>query len=365
MKARCGLFDCGRAGRICLDGKRRQLRRGRRRARKENTRVSRDLWVGVDIGGTKTAVVMARKPPETLARTEFATLPANGPQPAIEQMLAVTYRMLGEMGAGPDAIRGIGISCGGPLNPHTGVIQAPPNLPTWVDVPIVEILRKEFGCPVVLENDANAGALAEHRYGAGQGTRNMVFLTMGTGLGAGIIVEKKLYAGSSDLAGEVGHVRLTRTGPVGHNKAGSVEGWASGGGLAQIAATMLKAARRQGRASSLLDLPADRKITAKDVGVAAENGDAVARSIIRACGRKLGLALAILVDVLNPDRIVIGGLAMRLGDLLLDPARRSLRKEALAPALAVCTVVPATLGESIGDVAALCIAMDAGERTDA
>lgn len=319
----------------------------------------------MDIGGTKTAVVISRRPPEVLARTEFATLPANGPQPAIDQILAATHRMLGAMGAGPESIRGMGVSCGGPLDPHTGVIQAPPNLPTWIDVPMVEILRKEFGCPVVLENDANAGAVAEHRFGAGQGTRNMIFLTMGTGLGAGIIVEKKLYAGSSDLAGEVGHVRLTRTGPVGHNKAGSVEGWASGGGLAQIAETMLKAARKRGRASLLLDLPEEHKITAKDVGVAAEKGDAVARSIIRECGKKLGLALAILVDVLNPDRIVIGGLAMRLGDLLLEPARQSLRKEALAPALAVCTVVPATLGESIGDVAALCIAMDAGERTDA
>jgi glucokinase len=313
----------------------------------------------VDIGGTKTAVVVSRKPPETIARIEFPTLPAKGPQQAIDQIVAGLRKMLAELKASPESIRGIGVSCGGPLDPHTGVIQAPPNLPTWIDVPIVAILRKEFGCPVVLENDANAGALAEHRYGAGQGTRNMVFLTMGTGLGAGIIIEKKLYSGSSDLAGEVGHVRLTANGPVGHNKAGSVEGWASGGGLAQIAETMLIAARKRGRKSLLFDLPRSRKITAKDVGLAAAKGDAVARGIVAACGKKLGLALAILVDVLNPDRIVIGGLAMRLGDTLLEPARKALRQEALAPALAVCTVVPATLGESIGDVAALCIAMDA------
>ena len=208
------------------------------------------------------------------------------------------------------------------------------------------------------------GALAEHRYGAGQGTRNMIFLTMGTGLGAGIVIEKRLYAGSNDLAGEVGHVRLTRTGPVGHNKAGSVEGWASGGGLAQIAETMLQAARKSGRKSILLDLPPEHKVTARDVGQAAEKGDVVARAIIRECGKKLGLALAILVDILNPDRIVIGGLAMRMGDTLLEPARKSMRKEALAPAAAICTVVPATLGESIGDVAALCIAMDASAKTE-
>jgi len=329
-------------------------------SRERDQSVSRDVWVGIDIGGTKTAVVISRQPPEVISRTEFPTLPANGPQPAIDQILAVTHRMLGELGTGKEAIRGIGVSCGGPLDPHTGVIQAPPNLPTWIDVPIVNILAAEFDCPVVLENDANAGALAEHRYGAGQGTRNMIFLTMGTGLGAGIVIEKKLYAGSNDLAGEVGHVRLTRTGPIGHNKAGSVEGWASGGGLAQIAKTTLKAARKNGRKSLLLELPTDYKVTAKDVGQAAEKGDAVARGIIRECGKKLGLALAILVDILNPDRIVIGGLAMRMGDTLLEPARKSMRKEALAPAAAICTVVPATLGESIGDVAALCIAMDAG-----
>ena len=322
--------------------------------------MNKEVWIGVDIGGTKTAVVISRKPPEVISRTEFATLPAKGPKQAIEQILAAIRNALAELKLAPGSIHGIGVSCGGPLDPHTGVIQAPPNLPTWTDVPIVDILNHEFGCPVLLENDANAGAVAEHRYGAGQGTRNMIFLTMGTGLGAGIIIEKELYSGSNDLAGEVGHVRLTSKGPVGHNKAGSVEGWASGGGLAQIAEDMMKAAKKKRRKSLLFDLPKKRKVTAKDVGKAAAKDDALACAIVEACGKKLGLALAILVDILNPDRIVIGGLAMRLGDLLLEPARKSLGKEALAPALAVCTVVPATLGESIGDVAALCIAMDAG-----
>lgn len=322
-----------------------------------------NIWVGVDIGGTKTAVVISRKPPEVISRTEFSTLPAKGPQQAIEQIMSALNKALGEVKASRKSIRGIGVSCGGPLDPHTGVIQSPPNLPTWIDVPIVDILKREFDCPVLLENDANAGAVAEHRYGAGQGTRNMIFLTMGTGLGAGIIIEKRLYRGSSDMAGEIGHVRLTPSGPVGYNKAGSVEGWASGGGLAQIAEKMLQATRNSGRKSLLHDLPAGHKVTEKDVGQAAAKGDKVAHSILMACGKKLGLALAILVDVLNPDRIVIGGLAMRLGDMLLEPARKSMFQEALAPALAVCTVVPAALGESIGDVAALCVAKDAGNQT--
>jgi glucokinase len=223
----------------------------------------------------------------------------------------------------------------------------------------VEILTKEFGRPVLLENDANAGAVAEHRFGAGQGTHNMIFLTMGTGFGAGVILEDRIYRGTNGMAGEIGHVRLTPDGPVGYHKAGSAEGWVSGGGLAQWATTTVQSASLDGETSLLLDLAKNRQVTAKDVGLAAEKGDALARRIVTQCGERLGMALAILVDILNPERIVIGGLAMRLGDLLLDPARRILAAEALPPSVAVCQVIPAALGESIGDVAALCIAMDA------
>jgi glucokinase len=324
--------------------------------------MSQEAWVGVDIGGTKTAVVFSRKPPEVILRVEFPTFPNKGPKKTIDQVVAAIHRMLAENSA---SLRGMGISCGGPLDANSGVIQSPPNLPTWVDVPIVDILTKEFGCQVLLENDANAGALAEHRYGAGRGTRNMIFLTMGTGLGAGIIIDKRLYSGTNGMAGEVGHVRLTKNGPVGYNKVGSVEGWASGGGMAQVAEGMMKAARKGRRKSLLLELPRNRSVTAKDVNMAAAKGDSLARTIIQTCGTKLGLALAILVDVLNPERIVIGGLAIRMGETLLEPARRAMRDEGLTPAVAICAVVPATLGESIGDVAALCIAMDAGAKEHA
>jgi glucokinase len=321
--------------------------------------MSRLLWAGIDIGGTKTAVVVSANPPDVLSRTEFPTLPANGPQPAIEQVKATLRNMLQELDAGNESLAGIGVSCGGPLDSEHGIIQAPPNLSTWIDVPIVEILASEFGCPVCLENDANAGAVAEHRYGTGKGSHNMVFLTMGTGFGAGMILDGRIYRGTNGMAGEIGHVRLTADGPVGYHKAGSAEGWVSGGGLAQWATSAVMAARNSGETSTLLELPQDRQVTARDVGLAAENGDELARRIVTQCGEKLGMALAILVDILNPERIVIGGLAMRLGDLLLEPARRTLAAEALQPSVSVCQVVPAALGEIIGDVAALCIAMDA------
>jgi len=155
-------------------------------------------------------------------------------------------------------------------------------------------------------------------------------------------------------------VRLSRTGPVGYRKAGSVEGWASGGGMAQVATREVAAARRAERKSPLLDAAAP--ITARDVLRAAQAGDKLALRIISICGRKLGETLAILVDILNPERIVIGGLAMRFGELILAPARRWMNKEALGPSAAACTILPAELGERIGDVAALCIALDAAEE---
>jgi glucokinase len=312
----------------------------------------KQAWWGVDIGGTKTAIVLATAPPAVLARVEFQTLPAQGPAHAIESIQANIRTLCTEHGVG---IHAIGISCGGPLDRIRGVVQAPPNLPTWIDFPITKILGEAFQCECRIENDANAGAVAEHRFGAGQGTRNMVFLTMGTGLGAGLIVEGRLYRGASDMAGEIGHVRLSRGGPVGYYKAGSVEGWASGGGMAQVATRALALAAKRGQ-TTLLSASAG-PITAKDVADAAQQGDEVARRIIRGTGKRLGEALAILVDILNPERIVIGGLAMRLGDEIVAPARRVMLREALAPAVAVCEIVPAALGERIGDVAALCVAM--------
>lgn len=315
------------------------------------------VWIGVDIGGTKTAIVLSSAPPAPLARVEFATLPDRGPDRAIELIKGNIHAILSRSGSLPSELRAIGVSCGGPLDRLAGVIQAPPNLPTWIDVPVTSILRNEFAVECRLENDANAGAIAEHRFGAGKGTQQMVFLTMGTGFGAGIILDGRLYRGASDSAGEIGHVRLTRSGPAGYGKSGSVEGWASGEGMAQVATKAASAARKKSKATLLSQyLRKGRPLSAREVGLAAGLGDLAALRIIRSTGRRLGEALAILVDLLNPECIVIGGLAVHLGEALLKPARQTLRREALSSSADVCRVVPAALGERIGDVAALCVA---------
>ncbi len=325
---------------------------------KSRVKMGSKVWVGVDIGGTKTAVILFSELPAILDRIAFATLPEHGPDHALALIRQTIHQMMETHKLRPEQIEAIGISCGGPLDRKRGVIQSPPNLPTWIDVPIVDVLKNEFEVDCRLENDANAGAVAEHRFGAGLGVQNMIFLTMGTGLGAGIIIGGQLYHGSSDMAGEIGHVRLTASGPVGYNKAGSVEGWASGGGMAQVATERVLAAMEKGEITSLEgQMATNRILTAKDVADAARQGDGLARQIVCSTGTRLGEALAILVDLLNPELIVIGGIGMRIGESLLEPARAAMKREALPVAAQACRIVPAALGERIGDIAAACVAI--------
>lgn len=312
-----------------------------------------NVLVGVDIGGTKTAVCFSVEPPHVIWRREFPTRPQDGPEHALQTLVAAIREGLAETACKPAAI---GVSCGGPLDTVAGVIRCPPNLWTWRDVPITSLLTREFGSPCALENDANAGALAEHRFGAGRGIQHMIFLTLGTGLGAGLILNNQLFRGASNMAGEIGHVRLTEHGPVGHGKEGSVEGWASGGGMARMAQQLVLDAISRGEKTSLAGKLSG--LTTRDIADELRNGDSVARHIVALSGCRLGEALAILVDVLNPERIVLGGLALRLGEEFLTMARSALHKEALAESVNVCQIVPAALGERIGDVAALCVAME-------
>ena len=206
------------------------------------------LLAGIDIGGTKCAICLGQtkepthgaggaadaaetQAPEIIGRRQFPTLPS--PQANILHLTEQLEQLLDQQGA--RAPQAIGISCGGPLDSRRGLILSPPNLPGWDRVDIVTPFQARFGVPAGLQNDANACALVEWRWGAGRGCRNMIFLTFGTGMGAGLILDGKLYAGANDMAGEVGHIRLADDGPVGYGKAGSFEGFCSGGGIAQLA----------------------------------------------------------------------------------------------------------------------------------
>jgi len=178
--------------------------------------------LGVDIGGTKCALSLGLAEADTLtirSRREFATAPLT-PQQVLEQFLAEIDRTLADFSLTYQDISGIGISCGGPLDARRGVILSPPNLPGWDEIHATEFFEKATGIPTRLQNDANACAIAEWKYGAGRGTEDMVFCTFGTGYGAGLILGGRLHSGASDMAGEIGHVRLRKCGPIGYGKEG-------------------------------------------------------------------------------------------------------------------------------------------------
>ncbi|MEM9143725.1 MAG: ROK family protein, partial [Bacteroidota bacterium] len=259
---------------------------------------------------------------------------------------------------GPKGLIKIGISCGGPLDSKKGIIKSPPNLPGWDNIPIVDQLEKAFGVAVAIQNDANACALAEWKMGAGQGVENMVFLTFGTGMGAGLILNGRIYSGTNDLGGEVGHIRMAESGPVGFGKEGSFEGFCSGGGIAQLAKTRVHEQLEQGKkvafCPSISDLPC---LDAKTVFKYAQKGDPLALEIVGVSARYLGKGLAFLIDVLNPERIVIGSIYARNEALLRPMVMEVLEQETIQEALEVCEIVPAKLGDSIGDYAALGVAM--------
>ena len=317
------------------------------------------MKIGLDIGGTKCAISTGESADgkiKILSREEFPTAGLSWQQVLeefarrIDAITSVPTPLATACAARfargirspfPVPLSSIGISCGGPLDSKRGVIMSPPNLPGWDDVPIVKFFEDRFHVPTSVQNDANACALAEYLYGSGRGVKNLVFMTFGTGLGAGIIIDGKLYSGSNDNAGEIGHIRLAPTGPVGYNKEGSAEGFCSGAGMARLAKI------RKG-----LDL------TTKELFARVRAEDPDCTEVFRESAEKLATILAFTIDILNPEVIALGGVFMRNADLFMPVVDPILYREALPLARKVCRIVPAELGENIGDYAALAVAND-------
>ncbi len=303
------------------------------------------IYTGIDIGGTKCAVV-AGNADGIACKIKFETT-------SVEETLDNIIKAVEKLGANA----AIGISCGGPLDSKRGIIMSPPNLPGWDDIEIVKMLEDRFGVPTGIQNDANACALAEWRYGAGCGVENMVFLTFGTGMGAGLILNGKLYCGTNDMAGEVGHIRISEYGPVGYGKIGSFEGFCSGGGIAEIGKMVARERLQRGEKTAFCECFAElESITAKKIAECAKIGDKSAIYVYDICAEKLGAGISLLIDILNPERIVIGSIYERSGELLRDKMQAVIDRETLAYTNTVCRIVPAKLGDSIGDWAALAVA---------
>lgn len=315
--------------------------------------------IGVDIGGTKCAVTYGEQHRNEVAIRDKVHFLTTGPEETLAQLKASVRTVMQRNGLDRENTRAIGISCGGPLDSRTGVVMSPPNLPGWDHVPIVEIFRQEFGIRTAIHNDANACALAEWQFGAGIGTHNMVFLTFGTGLGAGLILDGKLYTGTNDNAGELGHIRLSDFGPVGYGKSGSFEGFCSGGGIRQLAQAAVREKLQMGEKVAWCPDSDPEKIDARLVAEAAAAGDELAEAIYRTSARYLGRGLSIVIDLINPEMIVIGSIYARNEAFMKPLMEEVITREALPLAGRVCRVVPAALGEEIGDYAALSVAANA------
>lgn len=317
---------------LCYDGSR--MDRNREQAGR--------IVLGVDIGGTTITISLCREQADGIPRLlGSTTIPTRdvGDAPGVTR--AVTHGasdLLGAHGVRPDCC---GISCGGPLDPGNGLILSPPNLPPWGALPVVRIMEDALGVPSRLLNDADAGALVEWTYGAARGCRHLVFVTHGSGFGAGLILNGALYQGTGQ-AGEIGHVRLERLGPIGYGKAGSIEGFCSGGGIAQLAQQAATERYQRGQSVAFCSGPGEvHFIRAEDAARAAADGDETARGVFDLAGEYLGRALALLVDVFAPERIVLGAVYQRSQPLLERGMRRALTREALLSSLDSCAIVPA------------------------
>lgn len=328
--------------------------------------------VGFDIGGTKCAVLLCKVKPETnggtvgetgksstggqiewYERREIATV--SDWHLVLDTLCAWANEMLEQFQVSRGDCR-IGISCGGPLSADRMRICSPPNLPGWDEVPVVDYLSGKLGMPARLQNDADACALAEWKYGAGKGCSHMIFLTFGTGLGAGLILNGRLYTGAGGCAGEVGHIRMAQDGPVGYGKAGSLEGFCSGGGIRQLAIRRAEEMALEGKRPSY-QKSGILEITAKDVAEAAFAGDSAAQAIFAETGRYFGRGLAVLIDILDPEMIVAGSIYARSHELMDAFMEAEIQKEALKFHAESCKIEAARLGEQIGDYGAVMAAV--------
>jgi glucokinase len=314
--------------------------------------------IGVDLGGTKIATALANERGEILATDTRLTLAAEGIEAVLARIEEAGRQVALLSGVPFSQVIAIGIGAPSPVDMVNGIVSQAPNLPGWIDIPLKALMEKRLGLPVYVGNDANVTAQAEHRFGAGRGTRNMVYITASTGIGGGFILDGRLYEGSNGAAGEVGHTIVQDDGPLcGCGNHGCWEALASGTALARDAQASIDA----GAAPSLACLrdQAGGEMSAALVYQAACAGDAVAQSLIANTARWLGVGLVNLVNIFNPDMIVIGGGLSNMGDMLLGPARRVVRTRARALAAGHTKIVRAELGDTGPVLGAVTLALEA------
>jgi len=305
----------------------------------------------VDLGGTKIMTAVVLPDGRLLSHNYCLTMADRGPEVVIDRILSALNGAMAQAQLKTSELIGLGVAAAGILDTKKGIVTTSPNLPHWHDVQLGDILTEKLGIVTYIINDANAAAVGEHRFGVGKGFTNMIYLTVSTGIGGGIIVDGELYSGTDGCAGELGHMTVEVDGPRCHcGNFGCLEALASGW------AVVIEAVKRinQGEKSSIIEL-ADgglESITAETVAMAARRGDRLAADIVREAANYLGVGLANLVNIFNPELIVIGGGLSKMGDMLLKPARKVVKERAFKLPTRTVRIVRARLGSNAGIIGA-------------
>ncbi len=314
--------------------------------------------LAVDLGGTKLLVGVVGRDGRVLARQRIAT-PHGGPEPVARAIRDLARSLpRGAAGTAGASFAGVGVAFAGPTDHERGVVYDPPNLAGWGrETAFGALLARELGETVYVENDANAAALGEAWTGAGRGVRDLVYITVSTGIGGGLILAGRLYRGANGTAGEIGHVIVDPDGPRCHcGNRGCLEVLASGTAIARQA----REAVAREEPTTLGRLAAHpEEITAESVAEAARGGDALAAELYRRAGTRIGLVLSNLLALLNPKMIIVGGGVSKTGDLLFRPLRDAIRARVYPPPALGVEIVPADLGDDVGIIGAAALVYNA------
>lgn len=307
--------------------------------------------IGVDVGGTNVKIALVDKKGEIKFPKTVPTRAEMGYEYTIGNIQQSIKDLIAEAGIDKNSLEGIGFGFPGQIDCDKGIVRLSPNIPGWVNVPISEIMQKEFNVSVKVDNDVRCAALAELNFGAGVGCKNLICITVGTGIGSGLIINGKIVRGASNAAGEIGHIKLEMKDGLlcGCGDRGCLEAYASGPSIVAMAKEYVlggKSARFRELAGSI------DAITPAIVAQAANEGDVVARKIFEIMGEYIGLGLTSVVNLLNPEKIVIGGGVADAGDILLDPLRKTLKHRVMPIQGAAVEIVPARLGNTAGIIGA-------------
>ncbi|DAA95308.1 TPA: hypothetical protein CPT80_08330 [Candidatus Gastranaerophilales bacterium HUM_9] len=305
--------------------------------------------IGIDVGGTNVKIALVNEKGGIVYSNSIPTRAEMGYEYTVNSMKEAIKELLKETNTSAKDVEGMGFGFPGQIDCKKGIVRLAPNIPGWVDVPIAEIMEKEFGIPTRVDNDVRCAALGELNFGAGKGCENLVCITVGTGIGSGLIINGKLVRGASNAAGEIGHIKLDMTGgPLcGCGDRGCLEAFASGPSIVAMAEEYIKG----GKSTKYREL-ANPDITPYVVSVAAQQGDPVAKRIFTIIGEYIGVGLASVVNLLNPEKIIIGGGVAAAGDILMTPIKETLVKRAMPISGGAVEVVPAQLGNTAGVIGA-------------